>query len=86
MLEIVGKEKTPDADGFARDMTKLHVETINKINAICEKYSANPFRAIKSFGSLIFQCGADLQAKFEAEHGDIFADSGENDDDEGGAT
>lgn len=36
MLEIVGKDKTPDADGFARDMTKLHVETINKINAICE--------------------------------------------------
>lgn len=84
MLEIVGKENTPDADGFAREMMSLHVETINKINSISEKYSANPFRAIKSFGSLIFQCGADLQAKFEAEHGDIFADSG--DDDEGGAT
>ena len=79
MLEIVGKDKTPDADGFAREMTKLHVETINKINSISEKYSANPFHAIKSFGINVFQCGADLQAKFNAEHGD------ENDD-EGGAT
>ena len=86
MLEIVGKDKTPDADGFAREMTKLHVETINKINAICEKHSANPFHAIKSFGTAIFQCGADLQAKFNAEHGDIFADSGDDADDEGGAT
>ncbi len=85
MLEIVGKENnTPDADGFARDMTKLHIETIKKITAICEKYSANPFRAIKAFGIQIYQNGADLQAKLEAEHGDIFADSG--DDDEGGAT
>lgn len=86
MLEIVGKENnTPDADGFARDMTKLHVATIKKITAICEKHSANPFTAIKSFGNLIYQNGADLQAKFKAEHGDIFADSGD-DDDEGGKT
>lgn len=84
MLEIVGKENTPDADGFAREMMSLHVETINKINSISEKYSANPFQAIKTFGNTIFQCGADLQAKFNAEHGDIFADSGE--DNEGGAT
>lgn len=82
MLEIVGKEKTPDADGFAREMMSLHVETINKINSISEKYSANPFQAIKTFGNTIFQCGADLQAKFNAEHGDIFEDSGE--DNEGG--
>lgn len=79
MLEIVGKDKTPDVDGFAREMMSLHVETINKINAISEKYSANPFQAIKTFGNTIFQCGADLQAKFNAEHGD-------DDDDEGGAT
>ena len=79
MLEIVGKEITPDADGFAREMTKLHVETINKINSISEKYSANPFQAIKTFGNAIFQCGADLQAKFNAEHGD-------DDENEGGET
>lgn len=84
MLEIVGKENNSDADGFAREMTKLHVETIKKITAICEKYSANPFRAIKTFGISIYQNGADLQAKLEAEHGDIFADSGDND--EGGKT
>lgn len=84
MLEIVGKDKTPDADGFEREMTKLHVETINKINAICEKHNAEPFGAIKIFGNLIYQCGADLQAKYNAEHGDIFADSGE--DNEGGET
>lgn len=70
MLEIVGKEKTPDADGFAREMTKLHVETIKKINAISEKYSANPFNAIKTFGTAIIQNGADLQAKFHAKFGD----------------
>ena len=79
MLEIVGKEKTPDADGFAREMTKLHVETINKINSISEKYSANPFQAIKTFGTAIIQNGADLQAKFNAEHGD-------DDENEGGKT
>lgn len=82
MLEIVGKDKMSDADGFAREMTKLHVETINKINSISEKYSANPFNAIKTFGIAIYQNGADLQAKFTAEHGDIFADSGE--ENEGG--
>lgn len=70
MLEIVGKEKTPDADGFAREMTQLHVDTIIKINAISEKYNAEPFHAIKTFGTAIFQNGADLQARFDAKFGD----------------
>lgn len=70
MLEIVGKDKTPDADGFAREMMLLHVETIIKINSISEKYSANPFQAIKSFGTAIYQNGVDLQAKFDAKFGD----------------
>lgn len=68
MLEIVGKDKTPDSKGFAREMTKLHLDTISKIGAICEKYNAEPFYTIKTFGNLIFQSGADLQAKFNATH------------------
>ncbi len=70
MLEIVEKNKTPDADKFAQEMTKLHIETIEKINAISEKYHANPFNAIKTFGNAIIQNGADLQAKFNAKFGD----------------
>ena len=77
MLEIIEKEKTPDADGFAREMTKLHVATIKKITAISEKYHANPFNAIKTFGTAIIQNGADLQAKFNAKFGD-------NEEEEGG--
>ncbi len=68
MLEIVGKDKTPDADGFAQEMTKLHLDTISKIGAICEKHNAEPFNTIKIFGNMIFQCGADLQAKYNAKH------------------
>ena len=77
MLEIVKKEKTPDADGFAREMTKLHVETVIKINKISEKYNANPFNAIKTFGTAIIQNGADLQAKFHAKFGDEEEEGGE---------
>jgi hypothetical protein len=79
MLEIVGKDETPDSKGFAREMTKLHLDTIRKIGAICEKYNAEPFNAIKIFGNLIFQNGADLQAKFNAKH-----ETENNEENEGG--
>lgn len=82
MLEIIEKDKMPDDVGFAREMTKLHVDTIKKINAISEKYHANPFNAIKTFGTAIFQNGADLQAKFTAEYGDDDDDK----ENEGGKT
>ena len=85
MLEIVGKENASDGCEFAVEMTKLHVDTINKINAIAEKHGIDPFETIKIFGFEILQCGADLRAKFNVEHGDIFADSGENNEEnEGG--
>lgn len=85
MLEIAGKDKTPDKDKFATEMVNLQIETVNKITDICAKYSLNPFETIKVFGTHLYQSGADMQAKFKAEHGDIFADSGEEND-EGGET